>query len=190
MPHISRVQRVAVDEEPIEYLLSVPYTVYIHSIHWHHLRERIFDERGEQCEFPLCQLRVVVTINVQYQGVGIRSATGEWRTSQSKSAQPFSYIKQEDIGPEFTLHHLTYERLGQERDSDLMILCAACHSLVHARDWRSVRYWARLLAQQNQVEVEQVLVLASSYRPLHPAEWDGFGEETGVESDVSEAVSG
>jgi 5-methylcytosine-specific restriction endonuclease McrA len=27
------------------------------------------------------------------------------------------------------LHHVTYERLGNERDSDLILLCAGCHAL-------------------------------------------------------------
>jgi len=33
------------------------------------------------------------------------------------------------------VHHLTYERLGHERDEDLMALCAGCHATVHEY-WR------------------------------------------------------
>lgn len=29
------------------------------------------------------------------------------------------------------LHHHTYERMGKERDSDLVPLCSACHEMVH-----------------------------------------------------------
>lgn len=29
------------------------------------------------------------------------------------------------------LHHVTYDRMGTERDSDLMPLCQPCHALVH-----------------------------------------------------------
>lgn len=29
------------------------------------------------------------------------------------------------------LHHLTYERMGRERESDLKILCRHCHELTH-----------------------------------------------------------
>lgn len=29
------------------------------------------------------------------------------------------------------LHHLTYERMGRERESDLKILCRDCHKLTH-----------------------------------------------------------
>jgi len=29
------------------------------------------------------------------------------------------------------LHHVTYERMGTERDADLMPLCQSCHALVH-----------------------------------------------------------
>lgn len=34
------------------------------------------------------------------------------------------------------LHHLTYERIGAERLSDLVPLCPSCHSLVHVLEWR------------------------------------------------------
>lgn len=29
--------------------------------------------------------------------------------------------------PQLSLHHTTYERLGRERDDDLLLLCDACH---------------------------------------------------------------
>lgn len=31
----------------------------------------------------------------------------------------------------FHIHHLTYERLGHELQSDLMVLCAGCHQDTH-----------------------------------------------------------
>lgn len=30
-------------------------------------------------------------------------------------------------------HHLTYDRLGRERDTDLLALCAGCHAARHGR---------------------------------------------------------
>jgi len=32
-----------------------------------------------------------------------------------------------------TVHHNTYERLGNERDADLVVLCATCHNVFHAK---------------------------------------------------------
>lgn len=32
------------------------------------------------------------------------------------------------------VHHLTYERLGRELDSDLQVLCRSCHMLEHNLD--------------------------------------------------------
>lgn len=32
---------------------------------------------------------------------------------------------------ELELHHLNYERLGDELDSDLVLLCVQCHCLAH-----------------------------------------------------------
>ena len=29
------------------------------------------------------------------------------------------------------IHHNTYQRLGQELDGDLIVLCRACHSVLH-----------------------------------------------------------
>lgn len=29
------------------------------------------------------------------------------------------------------VHHITYERLGYELDSDLQVLCRCCHRIVH-----------------------------------------------------------
>jgi hypothetical protein len=36
----------------------------------------------------------------------------------------------------FNLHHKTYERLGHERTTDLIILCDDCHTEVHQMDER------------------------------------------------------
>jgi hypothetical protein len=40
-------------------------------------------------------------------------------------------------GPDFQLHHRTYERLGREPLTDLLPLCRDCHFLVHGAgdDW-------------------------------------------------------
>jgi 5-methylcytosine-specific restriction endonuclease McrA len=35
---------------------------------------------------------------------------------------------------ELNVHHRTYERIGNERQSDLTVLCARCHKLFHNRD--------------------------------------------------------
>lgn len=29
------------------------------------------------------------------------------------------------------VHHLTYDRVGNERDSDLIVLCRSCHEMEH-----------------------------------------------------------
>ena len=40
------------------------------------------------------------------------------------------------------LHHITYERLGFERDDDVILLCRACHSSLHEKKGydRNTRY--------------------------------------------------
>jgi hypothetical protein len=39
-------------------------------------------------------------------------------------------------GIPFDVHHLTYERLGEERDEDLLVVCCPCHASIHG-----LRYW-------------------------------------------------
>lgn len=42
-----------------------------------------------------------------------------------------------------TVHHNTYERLGNEHDADLVVLCKLCHDVFHAkRDQRTARKYA------------------------------------------------
>ncbi len=39
------------------------------------------------------------------------------------------------------VHHLTYARVGHERDSDLQAVCRRCHAVLHADPWG----WVKLL---------------------------------------------
>lgn len=36
------------------------------------------------------------------------------------------------VAAELDVHHRTYERLGQEQEYDLTVLCHRCHSLFHS----------------------------------------------------------
>lgn len=47
----------------------------------------------------------------------------------------------------YHVHHLTYERLGEEHDDDLMLLCSPCHNLVHYPDSHAAQHWLEKLSQ-------------------------------------------
>lgn len=36
------------------------------------------------------------------------------------------------------LHHMTYERIGEERLEDLTPLCRTCHTMIHTLEWRGM----------------------------------------------------
>lgn len=55
------------------------------------------------------------------------------RDRYRKSSLPQQCICGDD---EVHLHHTTYERIGQERLSDLTPLCRRCHQMVHVLEWR------------------------------------------------------
>ena len=40
----------------------------------------------------------------------------------------------EKLATDLHVHHLTYERLGEERMEDVAILCRKCHDKIHLRD--------------------------------------------------------
>jgi hypothetical protein len=53
--------------------------------------------------------------------------------------------------PKLELHHLTYERLGQEREADVILVCPTCHekadterAAAGCRRSAEALYWARL----------------------------------------------
>jgi HNH endonuclease len=56
----------------------------------------------------------------------------EWLVRRSYKLQSVGY-RCENCGEPWSLqvHHLTYDRLGHERDSDLLVLCRACHMNEH-----------------------------------------------------------
>lgn len=58
-----------------------------------------------------------------------------WRRRRALKLEEVGY-RCEQCGGTRTLqaHHLTYKRLGNERRSDLRILCCTCHSDVHNKD--------------------------------------------------------
>jgi hypothetical protein len=84
------------------------YRRYLRSGHWRRLRARIRSQRSDRCE--VCGL---------VRGADL--ATGRLLRGETR---PRTRVVLE-------VHHLTYERLGQERDEDLQLLCQSCHAGAH-----------------------------------------------------------
>lgn len=58
----------------------------------------------------------------------------EWRIVRNRILNTRGYkCERCNSRKNLQIHHLTYERLGKEEDNDLIILCQACHELVHSR---------------------------------------------------------
>jgi hypothetical protein len=74
------------------------------------------------------------TLGYENYGAYLRSAC--WK--RTRAAYRASDLPQDCIcgDPDTQLHHLTYQRVGEERLSDLTPLCPSCHSLVHVLEWR------------------------------------------------------
>jgi 5-methylcytosine-specific restriction endonuclease McrA len=44
----------------------------------------------------------------------------------------------------FNIHHLSYERLGNERLSDLILLCPKCHKKTHRKSYNKLVFIIRI----------------------------------------------
>lgn len=156
-------ERFVFNEEPLEYLLGLPYTNYIHSLHWHRVRDEILAQRPRECEF--CHIETVCVVEVLHSGVGRQDAQGVWHDSQAKDAIAYAYTTFEPRPPTLVVHHITYDNMGQERDEDLVLLCVSCHAVVHDRQNASTRNWRASLARLLHLSPEEIEARALVWRP-------------------------
>ena len=61
----------------------------------------------------------------------------------------------------FHVHHRTYEHLGYEPDTDLALLCAPCHNVVHRPDSHAAQHWIAYW----RIEDIDVASVAQEFRP-------------------------
>lgn len=60
-------------------------------------------------------------------------STPEWERTRLRIFNRDAYVCQACKGVSECVHHITYERLGEENDVDLISLCVRCHDEVHRR---------------------------------------------------------
>lgn len=60
-------------------------------------------------------------------------ATRHWKEIRERKLKAAEFRCQlcNSLGVELHVHHRTYERIGRERDGDLIVLCKDCHSHFH-----------------------------------------------------------
>lgn len=63
--------------------------------------------------------------------------TAGWRTTRNAALRRARYrCGRCGTGRQLEVHHLSYERLGNERDADIAVLCRACHTQHHLAEDR------------------------------------------------------
>ena len=88
------------------------YTAYLASDWWQARRKRAFYLACRRCQSPCCGLSY------------LRSLTDQ---EVAEQMGPVAY--------RLEVHHLTYARLGNEADDDLIVLCPECHATAHGLDY-------------------------------------------------------
>jgi len=72
--------------------------------------------------------------------------TQDWKEKSDKAKKRAGYHCQICNAPEgdakLNTHHRTYERLGNELPSDLIVLCEFCHTKFHSELNRSIRMYS------------------------------------------------
>lgn len=113
------------------------YREYLESPHWRQVRSRILaraQEHCEQCGYFCGEVEDVLEPAVfdervevlRENGIGPCEVCGyycRYRSTEDNSGRVWLEV-----------HHLTYERVGRERDDDLVALCCYCHDEVTDRE--------------------------------------------------------
>lgn len=78
----------------------------------------------------------------------------EWQTTKERILLKRGKVCQVCSSQEnIHIHHLTYERLGCEKDEDLLVLCEVCHTKEYLNPF-VVRYLQRRTEQADRKELE------------------------------------
>jgi len=111
--------------EPIWYLRSLPYSVYLQSAWWKKRRAQFrASHKTDRCD--LCGMETLL------------------------ARHPFDT---ELIPIRFEVHHVSYTHLGAEPDEDLRLLCAPCHNLVHFPDSHAAKVWLSQIVKDHRENV-------------------------------------
>lgn len=133
--------------EPLWYLKSVPYGVYLTTDHWVLLKEDYKNHLKESGDGALRCMRCGI------ESIGLEVwADSEWvdehgvlcapsKAGAWKRTERHSSLRE----PQWNVHHLTYERLGEEEFEDLELLCVMCHNLEHKPESHAAQYWVKHL---------------------------------------------
>jgi hypothetical protein len=142
-------------EEPLWYLRSLPYRDYLATLHWKRLAQRLKDDRGLECE--VCGFFYIDTIEVaafaklscrslKRDGTPCEAAVAAGWDTCSRHRDPWQQPVEsvaifEDRFPSFVVHHLTYDRLGEELADDLLVTCLQCNYTISYPDAHAARFW-------------------------------------------------
>ena len=144
-------RNVPLQSEPLWYLKGLPYDQYRQTNHWRLRRDAYlstFDDEIRQCQN--CGLAVIDEVIVEETRY-VDPSTGQECNGRKKGAVKQGRRIREQRPPAFHVHHLTYERLGEEWDEDLQLLCAPCHNLEHFPDSHAAVWWRKQIAYWNAV---------------------------------------
>lgn len=94
-----------------------------------HLTNRQYFERQRQREAALQQRQYELRTMPYYKYL----QTPEWQERRKRAMKKAGFRCQvcNAYGVRLNTHHRTYERRGNERDTDLITLCEACHQIFH-----------------------------------------------------------
>jgi hypothetical protein len=137
--------------EPLWYLKGLPYGDYLQTDHWKITRQDYLDAFDGELSCERYGLSVIDEVSYERK-YHYRNAPGgdymeECRSDAAGAMETYDWWV-EDRPPRFNVHHLTYERLGEEHPDDLLLLCSPCHNLEHNPDSHAAVYWKEHLEEE------------------------------------------
>lgn len=113
-------------------------------------------------------------VNKRFNFVDIRCSTGEvavdydtylhtnhWRLLRERLYLKYGKTCQRchKFTKVYQLHHLTYERIGHERDKDLRLVCIKCHEQLHKqKDAKKKRLANKKAKQLKELLIEETMI--------------------------------
>ena len=124
--------------EPVWYLKCIPYYSYLNTRHWKRFRDGYITHLRETESVLTCSRCGISTIGVM-----------QVRTQMEDGSEYIQTVAEE---PVWNVHHLTYERLGEEEFSDVTLLCVMCHNLEHHPESHAAKRWEGHLEHQKWID--------------------------------------
>ena len=153
---------------------QVRYRAYLQTPHWQHMRRRVLiraENHCEQCQYFCGDVEVLANWAIDDRVSELKSQEIE----PCPVCQRYCQFRSEDDNSGrvwLEVHHLTYERVGRERDTDLIALCCYCHEEISDRQQHRAMVRRLIPGVPRDARHADVLLAHLAFLAAHSSVWE------------------